>query len=285
MSAKKKLKITPQGYLVIAAAAILLIAIIVIICVLSCGGNEGATGQLDGSPSPGTSATLPPVSETTVQPDDSSSPSAETSTSPSAAESTNTPSPTTSPTTIPTASPSNDPDALSAPTAEMRANAVTGKLAKDNVNMRQGPSTNHAIVASSIRKGTALTVYVLQEGWYFVRIDSLDKYGYIRQDMVSLDRALGSAEQVEQPSGTIKGKITASALVLRNTPEIRDDNKNGNYYKDQEVFIFYKEPDSAGNIFYYVQISGTNITGYLCAKEADRSNYMISAEGTVPDKP
>ncbi|MDO4543533.1 MAG: SH3 domain-containing protein [Clostridia bacterium] len=290
---KKKLKITPQGYLVIASAAILLVAVIVIIVVLAGGGNSDPA-DINANTSPSLSATLPPTDATLAPQSSTAGPDTSALTSESSAAETNTPSPspsTSTGTTQGTGSTTTvtpDPNALSAPTSEMVSNSVSGVLAKDNVNMRQGPSTSHSTVATGLKKGSKLTVYVLDNGWYFLKVDALDKYGYIRQDMVTLNGTLGGSTAVTemtQPDGTVKGKITASALVLRTSPEIADDNKNGNYYKDQVVFIYYKESDTAGNVFYYVNIGGTDTNGYLCAKQASASNYMISAEGTVPDKP
>lgn len=152
--------------------------------------------------------------------------------------------------------------------------------------MRQGPSTNHSVVAQGLKLNSVLTIYAEDNGWYFLKVNALNKYGYIRKDMVKLDKALGGSDEVEVPSGALKGKISASKLVLRSVPNLTDDkNKLGDYTKDQVLFIYYKETDSAGNLFYYVQIAGTSTKGYMCARKAGETAYMISCSGTVPDKP
>lgn len=284
----KRLKITPQGYLVIAATAILLIAIIVIICVVSC---NGCNNEAEVDPSAGNTTLQPSLG--TAEPQQSpqvpppTSPETPTSKAPTGSENP----PATAPATA-TQPPPATPDmskVYTEPTSKMKKESVNGKLQKDGVRMRQGPGTNYKILKEDIKEGSSVTVYAEQEGWYFLKLIAVNEYGYIRKDMVKLEKALGAEEaaptkEPEAPEGTIKGKITASVLVLRKTPERLDNNKLGDYKKGQIVFIHHKVKDSEGNLYYYVTIAGTKTKGYLCVTEAGKTSKMISAEGNVPDK-
>lgn len=283
---KKKLKITPQGYLVLAATAVLLIAIIVIICAVSCGSCSGDAGSdVGASTSPSIAPSVSP-SNLPTSADPSVSPSADTTNQPSV---TDTPAPSDNPqsSSSPTGTQTPDPNVLTEPTSVMKENAVSGKIAKDDVNMRQGPSTSHSIVASSLKNGSTVTVYTEVNGWYFLRVNAINKYGYIRKDLVSLDKALSGTTTPEAtvPDGAIKGTVNVSSMVLRKTAELVDSNKDGNVVKGDIVFVYYKVKDKDGNTFYYVEVAASGKTGFLCAIPKGETSPWIKCSGTVPDKP
>ena len=91
------------------------------------------------------------------------------------------------PTPAPTETPEPTPTGpLTEPTKTMIRNAVSGQLSTGNVNMRSGPSTKYSLVDSKLKKGTALTIYAKDGDWYFLKVDSTGKYGYILGDFVQI---------------------------------------------------------------------------------------------------
>lgn len=265
MAKRKKLIITREGYLFLAAIGVLILALIVVAILTKGFGacvKQKATVNMTPAASdyhPAPTATPKPTPDETVpeglKPSDSATPD------PAAA---NVPSPTPAL--------ENDPNALSEPTAEMIAGAAEGKLIKSGVNMRQGPSTGTPIVATGLKTGTNLTVYALDGDFYFVLVQASNKYGYIRKDFVKLLSALGEAAAAnDQPEGTVKGTITAVNLILRDGP-VLTATKLDQFYEGKVVYIFYQEGE-----YYYVQVAGTELKGYLYAQ-------FVKADGTVPQK-
>ena len=91
------------------------------------------------------------------------------------------------PTPAPTETPEPTPTGpLKEPTKTMIRNAVKAKLKTGNVNMREGPSTKYNKVATGLKKGLSLTVYAKDGDWYFLKVDSTGKYGYISGEFVDL---------------------------------------------------------------------------------------------------
>lgn len=167
---------------------------------------------------------------------------------------------------------SDDPNALTAPTAEMVAGAAEGKLIKSGVNMRQGPSTDTAILATGLKSGTMVTVYAEDGDFYFLQVNETKKYGYIAKSYVKLLSALGETSTGnDQPEGTVRGTISSSNLALREGPGVTYKSF-GQYYEGKLVYIFHQEGD-----YYYVQVAGTELKGYMPAQ-------FITAEGPVPNK-
>ena len=167
---------------------------------------------------------------------------------------------------------SDDPNALTAPTAEMVAGAAEGKLIKSGVNMRQGPSTDTAILATGLKSGTMVTVYAEDGDFYFLQVNETKKYGYIAKSYVKLLSALGETSTGnDQPEGTVRGTISSSNLALREGPGVTYKSLE-QYYEGKLVYIFYQEGD-----YYYVLVAGTELKGYMPAQ-------FITAEGPVPNK-
>ncbi len=295
---RKKYRITPQGYVTIGATVILLIAIIILLAATSCfGACKGAEDSVD----------LPSQSPTAPAPSDAAHSDAPSSTggsllpviTPSIADGTQTittPSPSDggnlpagspesaatdspAPTDAPAGTPElkKDPDALSKPTNSMVKKAASAELSGNDVNLRQGPSTDTPIVIENMKRGTELTVYTTDGDFYFVKVNDAKKYGYVAKRFVKLTSDFGEAESEtkedlsDQPEDTVLGTITASKLAIRK--EASTGSKAiGEYYEGKKVYIYYKEGD-----FYYVKVAGTKVTGYMAAK-------YIKASGEVKKK-
>ena len=265
MAKRKKLVITREGFLFLAAVGVLLLALIIIAVATkgfgACSKDQVTVNNVPGASEyhPAPTATLAPVPEDTeVPPEDT--PAAET---PDAGS-------TEGPT--PTPALEEDPNALREPTAEMIAGAAEGKLIKSGVNMRQGPSTNTPVITSGLKSGTKLTVYAEDGDFYFLQVVETKKYGYISKKFVKLLSALGETSTgSDQPEGTVRGTISSSNLALREGPGVTNKSL-GQYYEGKLVYIYYQEGD-----YYYVLVAGTDVKGYMSAQ-------FIKAEGTVPMK-
>lgn len=286
--ARKKYKITPQGYITIGAAVILLIALIILLSVTNCfGACSGKEGAVD-LPSPTATATptaepasTPLPSSTSggllpiITPNVSGAASASPDVSDTLGTGTATPASVT-PSPSPTAEGlKEDPKALKKPTNAMVKEAGAGELSGNDVNLRQGPSTKTPIVIQNMKRGTELTLYTTDGDFYFVKVNSAKKYGYVAKKFVKVTKAIGAGDTKEdlsdQPEDTVLGTITASKLAIREKPST-DAKAIGEYYKDKKVYIYYKEGD-----FYYVKVAGTKTKGYMAAK-------FIKASGEVKSK-
>lgn len=263
---KKKYKVSAPRFIAIIAGLIALIAIIIIVSVTKAGKPDpGAIvmpSEAVGQITPGTEATsVPSVSASpTIAPTASPTPTLPP-----------TPSPTIVPTftPIPTVSPTpglkKDPNALTKPTKAMKKNAASGIVTGNNVNLRQGPSTTTPILAT-LKNKEAITVYTLSGNFYFVKINSTNKYGYISKQFVKLTSNFGESSTPTPkvpsgtaPAGTSAGTITASKVALRSGPS-KDSKCIAEYTHGTKVYVISKEKD-----FYYVQIAGTKKTGYIYA--------------------
>ena len=286
--ARKKYKITPQGYITIGAAVILLIALIILLSVTNCfGACSGKEGAVD-LPSPTATATptaepasTPLPSSTSggllpiITPNVSGAAGASPDVSGTLDTGTATPASVT-PSPSPTAEGlKEDPKALKKPTNAMVKEAGAGELSGNDVNLRQGPSTKTPIVIQNMNRGTELTLYTTDGDFYFVKVNSAKKYGYVAKKFVKVTKAIGAGDTKEdlsdQPEDTVLGTITASKLAIREKPST-DAKAIGEYYKDKKVYIYYKEGD-----FYYVKVAGTKTKGYMAAK-------FIKASGEVKSK-
>ena len=286
--ARKRYKITPQGYITIGAAVILLIALIILLSVTNCfGACSGKEGAVD-LPSP--TATATPTAEPASTPLPSSTSggllpiitpnvSGAAGASPDVSGTLDTG--TATPASV-TLSPSptaeglkEDPKALKKPTNAMVKEAGAGELSGNDENLRQGPSTKTPIVIQNMKRGTELTLYTTDGDFYFVKVNSAKKYGYVAKKFVKVTKAIGAGDTKEdlsdQPEDTVLGTITASKLAIREKPST-DAKAIGEYYKDKKVYIYYKEGD-----FYYVKVAGTKTKGYMAAK-------FIKASGEVKSK-
>ena len=268
MAKRKKLIITREGYLVLAAAGVLLLALIIVAFATKGFGACAKDTVVESTMAPSASAYYPAPTATPVETPEPTEPAAEET--PEA----ETPGPAATDTPAPTAVLSDDPNALLEPTAEMIAGAAEGKLIKSGVNMRQGPSTNTTKVATGLKSGTKLTVYAEDGDFYFLMVNETKKYGYIDKRFVKLLSALGETSTgSDEPEGTVRGTITSSNLALREGPGVTNKSL-GQYYEGKLVYIYYQEGD-----YYYVLVAGTDdVKGYMSAQ-------FIKAEEEVPAKP
>ena len=269
MAKRKKLVITREGYIFLAAVGVLVLALIIFAVATkgfgACSKEKETTTNIPSASEyhPAPTATLKPTPEdgdiAEVETPAPETPSAGTANSPA-----------------PTVPLSDDPNALTEPTAEMIAGKADGKLIKSGVRMRQGPSTNTTIIATGLKNGTKLTVYgeygVEPDTFYFVMVNETKKYGYISKQFVKLLSPLGETSTGnDQPEGTVRGTITAPNLILRDGP-VLTATKLEQYYEGKLVYIFSQEGE-----YYYVQVAGTELKGYLYAQ-------FVKPEGTVPKK-
>lgn len=265
---KKKYKISAPRFLATIAALIVLIALIIILSAKKAGKIDNgsidipeqssgvASPAASASATPGVTASATPMVTPTVTP-----------TLPPTPSPTVPPTPTSIPTATPTPGLKKDPNALSKPTSKMKKNAASGVLTGNNVNLRQGPSTNTPIVATEIKKNAELTVYTLSGDFYFVKVNKINKYGYIAKRYVKLTSDFGAAATATAktaegtpPAGASEGIVSASKVALRAEPD-SDSKCIAEYTKGTRVYILKKSKD-----FYYVQIPGTQKTGYIYAK-------------------
>lgn len=267
MAKRKKLIITREGYLFLAAVGVLLLALIIIAIATKGFGACSSDRAVEATDLPSASEYHPaPTVAPTDTPEATEPPVEET---PEVEE---TPDPNATDTPAPTAVLEDDPEALLEPTAEMIAGAAEGKLIKSGVNMRQGPSTDTTLVSTGLKSGTKLTVYTEDGDFYFVLVNETKKYGYIAKKFVKLLTPLGETSNgSDQPEGTVKGTITSSNLALREGPGVTNKSL-GQYYEGKLVYIFYQEGD-----YYYVQVAGTDVKGYMSAQ-------FIKADGEIPPK-
>lgn len=265
--AKKKYKISAPRFLTILAGLIALIAIIIILSAKKAGKADPGALELPSE----TSGVLEPSPSLLASPTPSATPTAMPTATPTPTLPPITPTPVPTPTSVPTPSPTpglkKDPKALSKPTKAMKKNAASGVLSGNNVNLRQGPSTTTPIVAQSLKKNEELTVYTLSDGFYFVKVNRLSKYGYISKKYVKLTSDFGptatatpdiSKEKV--PDGASVGTVTASKVALRAEPDT-DSKCIAEYAKGTTVYIYSKTDD-----FYRVKIAGTEKSGYIYSK-------------------
>ncbi len=264
MAKRKKLIITREGYLFLAAVGVLLLALIIIAIATkgfgACSKEQETVNNVPASSDyhPAPTATPKPTPEQSELAEET--PAAET------------PDPDATATPAPTVPLSDDPNALTEPTAEMIAGAAEGKLIKSGVNMRQGPSTSTTIIASGLKSGTKLTVYAEDGDFYFLLVNETKKYGYISKQFVKLLSTLGETSTgSDQPEGTVRGTISSSNLALREGPGVTNKSL-GQYYEGKLVYIYYQEGD-----YYYVLVAGTDAKGYMSAQ-------FIKADGEVPKK-
>ena len=296
MAKKIKFKPTPAGIMFLSAIAVLIIAIIVlaVLAARSCSAKKTTPDESD----PSAVASLEPIDSTepSVAPIDSTEPtgsldpistpgdtdpgntaSADPGTTGNPGDATvppvvvNTPtSGTDAPATgsaAPTATPG--PTYYTKPTDTMKRNAQKGYVSHDKVNMRKEPNTKAALVMEKLPKNTALTLYVEQEGWWFVKCG--DKYGYIKKDYV----AKGTAP--EAPAGKeAAGKVVASTIALRKSAD-----KNSvcikQYSSGETLTIYYYKKDTSGRKWYYVKTSDGK-TGFMFAEYIKITNGVKVSE-------
>lgn len=285
MAKKKKYKIRIARVFTLLALFILVVALIIILSVKNGSSSSlqdpeasvspSATENIIADKTPAATNLPSPEPTTAATPTPTVIPSA--TPTPTLPPLTPTPTPRPTPTVTPTPGLKKDPNALSKPTKKMTANSATGKLTGNSVKLRQGPSTNTPIVASGLSKNAELTVYPTNDkDFYFVKVNSLRKYGYISKKYVKVTSdfnggatATPTAAPVEPaPTGTILGKVTASKIALRS--ESSSDSKAIREFTNKpSVYIYYRSGD-----YYYLQVAGTNYKGWMAVKYVKASDKV-----------
>ena len=281
MAKKLKFKLTPAGILFLIAIGVFAIALIAVIVVLSstCGAERDARSAI---------TTVEPSEQPSATPEQTEEPSTEPTTAPTDIEGlegittpdsgTAAPTPDTSggnvvvttPNIETTTAPNATPKIYTSPTSAQKKAAKDGYVAKDKVKMRKGPATSYDVVKKDIAKNTSVTLYELQDGWWFLKCGN--SYGYIRKDMIKEGKVAATAKPEE---GTYEGTIkTNSVAALRKeaskTSKTLKELKNGD-----KVTVYYKKKDSSGNTWYYVMSGKTK--GYVYSS-------LISTSSKVPTK-
>lgn len=144
------------------------------------------------------------------------------------------------------------------PTTAMKNNSQKGYVNADKVNMRKEPNKNASLVKSKIEKNTAVTLYVEQDGWWFLKCG--DKYGYIKADYISK----GSAPTSAASSGEQTGKVIVSRIALRKSADSKSECIK-EYEAGEAVTILKSEKGSDGKTWYYVKTSDGK-KGYMYAE-------------------
>ena len=291
MAKKLKFKPTPAGILFLSAIGVLLIAIIIltIVGVSRCKKNDTRIN-------PVTSAepveSLEPVesvepSETpaAVTPDTSTEP--ENTTDPDASSITGEATPASGETSGPgaivittpgsgsstagtSASPAATTKYYTSPTTTMKNHSQKGYINADKVNMRKEPNKNAKLVKEKIPKNTAVTLYVEQEGWWFLKCG--DKYGYIKKDYISK----GSAPTAAASSSNATGKVVASKIALRKSADESSECIK-EYSNGEQLTIYWSEKGKDGKKWYYVKTSDGK-KGYMFAEYVKVTNGKVTAK-------
>lgn len=276
---KRRIRLTPFGYLVLSAFIAALLGSVYLIARAAGGASLTPRGQITGSGNPLN------VPDPNASPDSSVVDDALNGLVNGALADTEIATPTPVPTPVPTPTiyitpvpdptvsptPSPTPASVSrTPSPAEVAGAVDGKLSTGGVNLRAGPSTNDNIIGTDFAKGTKVKVYALENDYYFVQIVAKERYGYISSKFVSV---AGFTPQpvatAEPPTGAIGGRIRASKAMLRNGPGT-DYGAIDQYVKGDPVYVFFKSGD-----WYYVQMALTGEKGYM---KAD----FITVEADIP---
>lgn len=274
--AKKKIKPTPAGILFLSAIAVLIIALITVMIVLISNCNKNRSNvKPDASPSAtavvAETPTIAPVVTPTVDPSlnpiDNQTPDPDTTTDPNDTTGPVINTPPASGTAEAGATATAGASYYTEPTSSMKNNSQKGYVTGDKVNMRKGPGTNYDKVKSDIAKNTAVTLYVEQNGWWFLKCG--DKYGYIKKDYVAKGSAPTSAA-----TGEVTGTVTGSTVALR-----KDADKSSQcikeYSKGETVTIYYKSSDGK---WYYVKVSSDGKKGWMYA-EYVKANGKVGTKG------
>lgn len=157
-------------------------------------------------------------------------------------------------------------------------NTVSGTLNRNSVILRKGPGTEHGSVASGLSKGTAVTIYMEDGSFYFLRVDSIGKYGYINKSYVDLG---GAALPTPTPTATPKptptgpyteptwdmienavdGVLIANNVNMRKGPGTEYGLADSGLKSGMDVTVYLKQGD-----WYFLRVNKTGKYGYIYAE-------------------
>ncbi len=274
---KKRIRLTPFGYLVFAAGFAVLMFLGYILIRALGGASIAPTGGVTGSGNPlgggtpepsklesifsaASAATNEPVMKTSVP------------------MTTKGPTPTISlatpyyPEGVPTPTPT--PVLVSrTPTPEEEMGAVEGRLRTSGVNLRAGPSTNDKILGTGFSKGTKLKVYAIENGFYYVKIIAKNLHGYIAVQFVEAEGITPVPIETVVPTGAIGGFVNATSAMLRNGPS-KEYSGVRELPRDTMLYVFFITDN-----WYYLQVAATGETGYI------RSDLVAVEKEAPPGTP
>ena len=170
------------------------------------------------------------------------------------------------------------------PTEEMIQNALSGVVSTDDANVRKEPDPKSSPVARGLGVGTQLTVYAEEGDFYFVRVDSKDKYGYIaKEDAVIVGRVVDTPagpviEPTEEMTETLLyGTLNKNKVILRKGPKSSADSVAGNLKQGTAVTIYKETKD-----FYFVRVDELMAYGYINKKYINLVGEPISTAEPEP---
>ena len=130
-------------------------------------------------------------------------------------------------------------------------------------------------MGNKIEQNTAVTLYELQEGWWFLKCGS--HYGYVKADYISQGKppkATASATSGGD-SKSYEGTVTTrSEAALRKEPD-KESKCLKELSNGTKLTVYYKTKGKDGKTWYYVAAGKTK--GYI------RSD-LIKVSGKVPSK-
>jgi len=275
---KRRIRLTPFGYLVLSALIAALLACGYLIARAAGGASLSPEGKIvtgSGNPLGVSESPVPTSTPNAAQAalggliHEASAAGIDPTPTPAP---THVPTPTIFLTPAPTSAstPTPTPASISrTPSPEEIMNAVDGKLSTSGVNLRAGPSVNDKVIGTDFSKGTKLKVYGIEGEFYFVKIIAVDKVGYISTKFVTAEGMTPKPIATQVPPGAYGGKISASTLALRRGPGT-DYGLVGEYLNGTMLYVYFQVND-----WFYVQLAENGQFGYMKAK-------YIETEGTPP---
>ncbi len=264
---RRRVRLTPFGYLVVAILVLLLLGGIYLII-----RGIGSGSSPDATPTP------PLVPGASISPDPAGSAAPSLSPDPTmSVEPSMTPNVTAPPTNSPTPPPTNspEPETSRTPSPDEVKNAKDGKLTTGGVVLRAAPNTDGEILGKYVG-GTNLKVYAESGDYYLVQVVKEEKYGYMAKKFVEVNTATPEPITTSVPTGAVGGTVRSSVVALRSSPDLSDTgNKVGQVEQNEPVYIYFKHTNAAGDTFYYIEVARTGKKAYAFAE-------YITAESSVP---
>lgn len=264
---RRRVRLTPFGYLVVAILVLLLLGGIYLII-----RGIGSGSSPDATPTP------PLVPGASISPDPAGSAAPSLSPDPTmSVEPSMTPNVTAPPTNSPTPPPTNspEPETSRTPSPDEVKNAKDGKLTTGGVVLRAAPNTDGEILGKYV-SGTNLKVYAESGDYYLVQVVKEEKYGYMAKKFVEVNTATPEPITTSVPTGAVGGTVRSSVVALRSSPDLSDTgNKIGQVEQNEPVYIYFKHTNAAGDTFYYIEVARTGKKAYAFAE-------YITAESSVP---
>ena len=176
-------------------------------------------------------------------------------------------------TPVGTATPAPTMVIYTTPTSAQKKNAKSGYVKADKVNMRSGPGTKYKTVGSKIEENTAVTLYELQDGWWFLKCGS--RYGYVKADYIAQGKPKATAAAESGDGKTFDGTVTTKSKAALRKEADKESKCLKELSNGTKLTVYYKTKGKDGETWYYVAAGKTK--GYI------RSN-LVKVNGKVPSK-